>query len=117
AVVCRKDNKGLISLLKKIEHQPSRISIEAERTLMTDIHAGCRFPVGALATYDTENRTVRLRVKAFSADGKKSLKLEKIGSANQAKTIGKEMARSLIRNGIEDMADGWREALDSWNNL
>lgn len=117
AVVCRKDNKGLISLLKKIEHRPSRISIDAERTLMTEIKAGCRFPVGALAICDTENRTVRLRVKAFSADGKKSLKLEKIGAANQAIAIGKEMARSLIRNGIEDMAYGWREALDSWNNL
>ena len=31
AVVCRKDNKGLISLLRKIEHRPSRISIDAER--------------------------------------------------------------------------------------
>ena len=117
AVVCRKDNKGLISLLKKIEHRPSRISIDAERTLMNDIKAGCRFPVGALAIYDTENKTVRLRVKAFSADGKKSIKLEKIGAANQAIAIGKEMARTLIRNGIEDMAYGWREALDSWNNL
>ena len=117
AVVCRKDNKGLVSLLRKIEHRPSRISIDAERTLMNDIKAGCRFPVGALTIYDTENKTVRLRVKAFSADGKKSIKLEKIGAANQAIAIGKEMARTLIRNGIEDMAYGWREALDSWNNL
>ena len=58
-----------------------------------------------------------MSVKAFSADGKKSLKLEKIGAANKAIAIGKEMARTLIRNGIEDMANGWREALDSWNNL
>jgi len=43
--------------------------------------------------------------------------LEKIGAANKAKAIGKEMARSLIQNGIEGMADGWREALNSWNNL
>jgi hydroxymethylbilane synthase len=117
AVVCRKDNKGLISLLKKIEHRPSRISIDAERTLMNDINAGCRFPVGALAICDTENMTIRLRVKAFSADGKKSLSLEKIGVATQAKKIGKEMAQSLIRSGIEEMAYGWRDALDSWNNL
>jgi len=117
AVVCRKDNKGLISLLKKIEHRPSRISIDAERTLMNDINAGCRFPVGALAICDTEKKTIRLRVKAFSADGKKSLSLEKIGVATQAKEIGKEMAQSLIRSGIEEMAYGWRDALDSWNNL
>ena len=117
AVVCRKDNMRLLSLLKKIEHQPSRISVDAERTLMTHIKAGCRFPVGALASCDTEKKTVRLRVKAFSADGKKTLMLEKIGAANKAKAIGKEMARSLIQNGIEGMADGWREALNSWNNL
>jgi len=117
AVVCRKDNKRLISLLKKIEHKPSRISIDAERTLMNDINAGCRFPVGALAICDTEKKTIRLRVKAFSADGKKSLSREKIGVATQAKKIGKEMAQSLIQNGIEEMALGWRDALDSWNNI
>ncbi|MDP9197003.1 MAG: hydroxymethylbilane synthase [Thermoproteota archaeon] len=117
AVVCRKDNKQLISLLKKIEHKSSRISIDAERALMNDIGGGCRFPVGALAVCDLETKTIRLCVKAFSADGKKSIGLEKIGAMTRAREIGKEMAQSLIRNGIEEMAQGWRDALDSWNNI
>ena len=37
-------------MLKKIEHDDSRKEIQAERSLIENIGAGCTVPLGALAT-------------------------------------------------------------------
>ncbi len=117
AIVCRRDNKSIVSLLQEIEHLPSRKSIDAERALIKGINTGCRFPVGVLANYDRESKTIRLRAQAFSVDGKKSLRVEKIGKSSKAKEIGDAAAQWFIRNGIEEIAHGWRDALNSWNKI
>jgi hydroxymethylbilane synthase len=115
AVICRRDNPKMVSLLQKIEHEPSRRCIEAERALMKGINAGCRFPVGALAEHSIRSRTIQLSVKAMSTDRKKSLKVKLTGKASNPTQIGYEASRWLIQNGIEEIASGWRDALNSWN--
>jgi hydroxymethylbilane synthase len=115
AVICRRDNPKMVSLLQKIEHEPSRRCIEAERALMKGINAGCRFPVGALAEHSIRSRTIQLSVKAMSTDRKKSLKVKITGKASNPTQIGYEASRWLIQNGIEEIASGWRDALNSWN--
>jgi hydroxymethylbilane synthase len=115
AVICRRDNPKMANLLQKIEHEPSRRCIEAERALMKGINAGCRFPVGALAEHNTRSRTIQLSVKAMSTDRKKSLKVKLTGKASNPTQIGYEASRWLIQNGIEEIASGWRDALNSWN--
>lgn len=117
AIICRRDNKPIVTLLQKIEHGPSRNCIEAERALMSGIEAGCRFPIGALAQYSKRSKTIQLRVKALSTDGKKSLNVEITGKPSKPAEIGYEASRWLIRNGIEEIATGWRDALDSWNKI
>lgn len=117
AIVCRRDNRSVISLLQEIEDLPSRIAINAERALIRGIDTGCRFPVGAFAKYDGESKTVRLTAKAFSIDGKKTLSVVKIGKGSSAIEIGEAAAQWFIRNGIAEIAHGWRDALNSWNPI
>jgi porphobilinogen deaminase len=83
--------------------------------LMKGINAGCRFPVGALAEHSIRSRTIQLSVKAMSTDRKKSLKVKITGKASNPTQIGYEASRWLIQNGIEEIASGWRDALNSWN--
>jgi hydroxymethylbilane synthase len=115
AVICRRDNLKMVTLLQKIEHEPSRRCIEAERALMRGINAGCRFPVGALAEESSQAKTIHLSVKAMSTDRKKSIKVKLTGKASNPTQLGYEASRWLIQNGIEDIASGWRDALNSWN--
>jgi hydroxymethylbilane synthase len=115
AVICRRDNLKMLTLLQKIEHEPSRRCIEAERALMRGINAGCRFPVGALAKHGNQAKTIQLSVKAMSTDRKKSIKVKLTGKASNPTQLGYEASRWLIQNGIEDIASGWRDALNSWN--
>jgi hydroxymethylbilane synthase len=115
AVICRTDNLKMVTLLQKIEHDPSRRCIEAERALMRGINAGCRFPVGGLSEYSSHSKTIQLSVNAMWTDRKKSIKVKLTGKASKPTQIGYEASRWLIQNGIEDIASGWRDALNSWN--
>ena len=113
AIVCRADDEKTISMLKKIEDEKSRNEIEAERALSEYVESGCRFPVGALATIDSD--TLKLSVSAYSVDGKKAITLEKTGEISKPRDLGKEIGEELQRTGIAEIASNWRESLDKWN--
>ncbi|MGI8831678.1 MAG: hydroxymethylbilane synthase [Nitrososphaeraceae archaeon] len=137
AVVCRTDNQELIELLKKIEDPQSRTEIDAERALLQQIEGGCRFPVGALAVTRSSNRSMSNKIRTstnkkfypktqepryihlyasiFSADGSKCIKLRKRGNTKDAKKLGVNMGKLLIKGGALDLAKGWRDAVQQWN--
>ena len=113
AIICRTDDDKTISMLKKIEDKKSRMEIEAERTLSEYVESGCRFPVGALATADSD--MLKLSVSAYSVDGKKAITLEKTGEIGKPRDLGKEIGEELQKTGIAEIASNWRESLDEWN--
>ena len=113
AIVCRADDEKTISILKKIEDPKSRTEIEAERALSEYVESGCRFPVGALAT--ANSNMLKLTVSAYSVDGKKAITLEKTGDIGKPKDLGKDIGEELQKTGIAEIASNWRESLDEWN--
>jgi len=113
AIVCRADDEKTISMLKKIEDTKSRTEIEAERALSEYVESGCRFPVGALAT--TNSNILKLTVSAYSVDGKKAITLEKTGDIGKPRDLGKDIGEELQKSGIAEIASNWRESLDEWN--
>jgi len=113
AIVCRADDEKTISMLKKIEDPKSRTEIEAERALSEYVESGCRFPVGALAT--TNSNILKLTVSAYSVDGKKAITLEKTGDIGKPRDLGKDIGEELQKSGIAEIASNWRESLDEWN--
>jgi hydroxymethylbilane synthase len=113
AIVCRADDEKTISMLKKIEDTKSRTEIEAERALSEYVESGCRFPVGALAT--ANSNMLKLTVSAYSVDGKKAITLEKTGDIGKPRDLGKDIGEELQKSGIAEIASNWRESLDEWN--
>lgn len=49
ALECRSGDAELLELLTRLDHAPTRTAVEAERTLMRLVEAGCAAPFGALA--------------------------------------------------------------------
>jgi hydroxymethylbilane synthase len=115
AIVCRRDNRELITLLKSVEHPQSKIEVDAERTLVSKLEAGCRFPVGAIAISKARQSSFTLYASIFSPDGKKNIKLKKSGSTKHPDTVGIELADLLIKKGARELAVGWRKAVEDWN--
>ena len=113
AIVARSDNSDLISKLKTIEDENSRLEIETERALSDYVDSGCRFPLGAYAKL-VESQIV-LIVHAFSVDGKKSLKVTTSGNKDNPNSIGKTAGEELRKKGVNDLALNWREKVEEWN--
>ena len=113
AIVCRHDNRKLISMLKTIEDPRSRAEVLAERALIKKVEGGCRFPLGAVAVTNGDKLT--LYASVFSADGSKNIKVKKIGNANDPEKLGNKVADMLVKQGAMEMAEGWRRAVEEWN--
>jgi hydroxymethylbilane synthase len=115
AIVCRKDNRELITLLKSIEDPQSKIEADAERALVSKLEAGCRFPVGAIAISKAQQSTFTLYASIFSPDGKKNIRLKNSGNKRHPAAVGVELADLLLKNGTGELAKGWRIAVEDWN--
>ena len=112
-IICRTDDKEIITMLKTIEDYDSRIAVESERTLSTFVESGCRFPVGAYAQVNDSG--MNLVVVAYSIDGKKSIIVQQNGSRTDPYGLGKSVAEELIQKGVNELAVDWREKLGEWN--
>ena len=113
AIVCRSDDSETIEMVKKIEDKNSRIEIEAERSLSEHIDSGCRFPVGAYASI--ESNSLILKVGVYSMDGKKSILIEESGTIDNPFDLGKKIGNELKLQGVSEIASNWREKLEEWN--
>jgi hydroxymethylbilane synthase len=113
AIVCRRDDKKMINMLKKIQDGKSRLEVMAERSLIEKVEGGCRFPLGAVAV--SRNDRMTLHSSVFSADGTKSIKISKSGNSMQAEKLGLKVADLLLKQGAGALAEGWRDAVEEWN--
>jgi hydroxymethylbilane synthase len=107
AIVCRKDDSDIVKVLKKIEHKPSRKEIQAERSLIDKIGAGCTIPLGALATTDKKNNKISLVTSIYSLDGKRHLKHSEKGSLEFPERLGEKVGDILISKGAMELTSEW----------
>ena len=108
AVVARRFDSKLLAILEKVEHGPTRAEARAERELVRVLEGGCKVPLGALASANRE--MVQLTGSIFSIDGKQRLVGKKIGSIDEAVTIGKSVGEELLKKGAKKMEETWRTA-------
>jgi hydroxymethylbilane synthase len=113
AIVCRRSDKALISILQLIEDPRSRAEVLAERALIKKVEGGCRFPLGAVAV--TNGDKITLYASVFSADGARNIKAKKVGKASEPEKLGGKVADILVKQGAMEMAEGWRSAVEEWN--
>jgi hydroxymethylbilane synthase len=115
ALVCKKTDRKLVKLLHAIEHAPSKISIIAERSFISKIEGGCRFPIGAYTNLSSKNYKINFYAKIFSSDGLEHISIKKIGDYDKPEMVGNMVASYLIKNGALRLAEGWDKSLNEWN--
>jgi hydroxymethylbilane synthase len=67
AIQVRADAAALLETLAAVDHAPTRIGVEAERSLLVRIGGGCLAPLGALG--EVRDGRLRLRAAHEGADG------------------------------------------------
>jgi hydroxymethylbilane synthase len=96
AVECRADDERVRAALARIDHEPSRRAVEAERAYLREIGEGCQLPVGALATIGVDG-AVTVTGMIASLDGVTLLRHVDTGEDGVA--VGRAVARHLLDEG------------------
>lgn len=92
AVQVRADDTSLRERLSAVDHQPTRVAVEAERALLSRIGGGCLAPLGALG--EVHDGSLRLRAAYEARDGRLA-RVEAHGPADDADAVVAEAARRL----------------------
>ena len=102
-IECRNDNLPIISLLKSLEHQPTRDRVLAERAFLRELEGGCQVPIGVHT--QLEKNILTLTGLVASLDGKHLVKDSVTGSSTQAEHLGIILAKKLRQQGAGEILD------------
>jgi hydroxymethylbilane synthase len=91
AVQVRSEDHSLISAVAAINHSPTAAAVDAERSFLQHVGAGCHTPVAALAT--VIDSTINLRGQLFSDDGCSMAAGELSGT--EPRDLGRRLASTL----------------------
>ncbi len=95
AVECRADDDPLLERLGRIEHEPSRRCVDAERAFLAELGGDCSLPAACYATVTDEGH-LQVEGRLLSVDGQEVLREVRTG---QTASTGTEVARHLLDNG------------------
>ncbi len=100
-IECRADDAEVLSLLKAIEHVPTRDRALAERAFLRELEGGCQVPIGVNTTLDGD--TLTLTGIVASVDGQQIVKDTVIGKASDAESVGIELAQKMRSQGAQEI--------------
>ena len=105
AVECRADDTAVRSALAALEDADTRTCVDAERSLLATLEAGCSAPVGALAEVveGWDGPELSLRAFAGADDGSIDLRNSLSGPVDDPVGLGARLAAILLEDGAADL--------------
>jgi hydroxymethylbilane synthase len=94
---CREADTATWSILRSIDHEPTRLAVLAERAFLRGLGGGCQVPVGVVSV--VYEGGLHLRGVVLRADGSGRLTDETAGPTVQAEHLGQELADALLERG------------------
>ena len=101
-IECRADDHALIRVLAGMSSDPVMTAINAERSLLRELRAGCHAPVGVRSQVD-DSGSVQLEGVVLTPDGERRIVAEGSGSNDDAVAVGIEVACRLKADGAEEI--------------
>ncbi len=95
ALMCRKDDREIIKICRKIDDFNTRITISAERSFIKKINGNCFTPLSAFAKIKGKKLTIKGRL--FSEDGKYFSEQEVVGNIKDFERIGNLCAIKILK--------------------
>ena len=99
AIQVREDDLGTQTAVATIDDPPSRLALEAERSLMWRLGGGCSLPLGAIAT--VEGSRVELLAVVASPDGSELVRAEVVSDSPEGAAAA--ATKELIAGGAEEI--------------
>lgn len=102
AIESRRGDKEIDSLVKCLNDKKTFLEIEAERTVLARLNAGCHAPVGIYCQTLSDGR-FHISAGVFTPDGKRSVATTRVGVKNVI--VGFEIANDLLESGAREILD------------
>jgi hydroxymethylbilane synthase len=94
---CRRDDRRTQDALSTIDHAATHACVNAERTLLRELRAGCHAPLGAFSRID--GGALWLSTVVLDLEGRARVEAEMEGSLEDPETLGCELAKRLREKG------------------
>jgi hydroxymethylbilane synthase len=93
----RREDGFVRNVLGRLEHEPTRAAVMAERALLHRLQGGCQVPIAAHATI--ADRHISLDGLVASVDGKEVVSDRVTGTADDPHAMGIQLAERLLARG------------------
>jgi hydroxymethylbilane synthase len=85
--------------VRKLNHLPSQVAVEAERAVLVGLEGGCQVPIGVWARMEAGG--LRIDACVLSADGSESISESRTGSSENGTELGRSVAAALLDRGAD----------------
>lgn len=96
AIEIRKDNQQVEDVVNSLKNENTKIQIEAERGFLDGIEGSCHIPIGAFCEIENDEN-IKLTGLFGDEEGKKLIKKQIIGTKNNPRELGLELARMILK--------------------
>ena len=108
-ITARADDTEVLEILKKLEHDPTRMACDIERSFLTALDGGCQVPAGIHTEIDADGKLVEIKGFISSADGKRFLSEIRIGKLSDGIELATGLANNLLRSGGDVLLEELRK--------
>lgn len=110
-VVAMADDTFVLEALSQLNDIETEIATHIERQFLRTLEGGCTAPIGALATYNETDDTIRLQGVLLSTDGKQRFYIDKTVPINEWKKLGYQAAQEILSKGGDALMKELRKQL------
>jgi hydroxymethylbilane synthase len=97
----RLDDEATLHTLQFLDHYATRVAVEAERSFLMELQGGCQIPIAGFARL--KNNSLLLDGLVADLDGSIIFRDSIIGSPENAKELGANLAHMLLDAGAEEI--------------
>ena len=99
-IECREGDTDVLTVLKALEHPPTRDRCLAERAFLRELEGGCQVPIGVNTTIEGD---LTLTGLVASLDGKRLIKDTLSGKPADAEQLGRKLAQRMREQGAGEI--------------
>ena len=97
----RRDDDRILDLIGFMNHEPTELTVKAERAFLKKLEGGCQIPIGGHARLQGDDIIIEGMVAEL--DGSRIIRDEVKGSKDRPMDIGYALAEKLLRSGADEI--------------
>ena len=109
AIEARTEDKTTLEVFRPLNHDDTRMCVEAERAFLHALEGGCQIPIGVFT--NAENGMINIKGMVGSIDGSEVIKAELTAGLNEPVKAGEDLGKIILEKGGKKILDDIRKGI------